>query len=96
MLTKARDASAAAARRRVDARRPLDTIVKAPPIRSGTRACHRTRMDRHDDDPKRPARRDFLASTAATLGALSLPAVTATASAAAAGNEKAGRGNRPN
>jgi hypothetical protein len=53
-------------------------------------------MDRHDDDPKRPARRDFLASTAATLGALSLPAVTATASAAAAGNEKAGRGNRPN
>jgi choline-sulfatase len=51
-------------------------------------------MDRHDDDPARPARRDFLASTAATLGALGLPAISTTAAAGPA--EKAGKGNRPN
>jgi len=50
---------------------------------------------RDDEQPAQPARRDFLTTTAATLGALGLPAI-GDATAATGTQAKAGKGNRPN
>ncbi|HLX28886.1 MAG TPA: sulfatase-like hydrolase/transferase [Casimicrobiaceae bacterium] len=47
-----------------------------------------------EKNPAQPARRDFLAATAATIGALGLPPIASVA--AAASDTKAGKGNRPN
>ena len=52
-------------------------------------------MDKDDVTPAQPARRDFLTTTAATLGALGLPNLSKAAQATGA-VEKAGKGQRPN
>jgi choline-sulfatase len=52
-------------------------------------------MDKDDATPAQPARRDFLTTTAATLGALGLPNLSKAAQGTGA-VEKAGKGQRPN